>query len=430
MPNGESLYDGPPSVGAFASPGGVPTRHIHYDNLTPTVVKVLLCRDLNGFELQDDDRNEDLTRPQTDPRNSVGPPVGMRVRLSSNESLLGASPAAINAAVNAAKSPHLYPDDQSLNLRKAIASHHGRDASSVAVGPGSMALIHGVAQLAAARQGRSGKAHILTFPNAYNGYALAAGQSGVGLELSREDSAGKRDVGQLLSAIGKETIAIMIDNPGNPTGQILPESEVRQLLLAVPATTWIVIDEAYFDYAHLSRDQGAEDYSSVIPMLALHPRALALRTFSKAFGLAGLRVGYALGSQEAIALLDDCRPRVHVSAVAQAAATAAVRTSGHAADVAHRTMRVKAWFEDELRQRGVRLDICHTNFSLVRGLVSSRSTVVAFQHDGIGLRDMAPYGLRDAVRISIGRKAHMQEVIDRADLLLPVRGTATATAPD
>ncbi|HEX9890316.1 MAG TPA: aminotransferase class I/II-fold pyridoxal phosphate-dependent enzyme [Nitriliruptorales bacterium] len=326
---------------------------------------------------------------------AVGPPPGMRVRLSSNESPFGPSPAVVEAMQRAVLEAHRYSDDQSAELRSALAEHEGVTPGQVTVGNGSAnVLMDLVAQLCG---GGADDCSVLAFERAFIVYRLGASAAGARYVEAPVGSAYDRDPEALLDRIDASTRLVLIDNPANPTGDHLTGHQVRRLVEGVPEHVTLVFDEAYHHFA-----AGQRGYTSVADLGVDHPRLAVLRTFSKAHALAGLRVGYLSGPTELIGPLDARRARFNVNAVAQAAALASLADPAHIDRTVQGTLEGRSRMADGLRELGVPFVDGLGNFLLVELGEPAPPIVEAFAEHGVGVRPLAPYGLTEQIRVSIG----------------------------
>lgn len=354
---------------------------------------------------------------------AVGPPPGMRVRLSSNESAFGPSPNAIAAAQQVVVTGHLYPDDQSTALRQAIADLEHRRVAEVAVGTGSAAiLMDGIAELVGDAEGRPGA--VVAFERSFIVYRLAAANVGANYVEAptgdRPSTAGPgyvRDPQALLERVDAATRVVVIDNPGNPTGSHLTGDQLASLISQLPHHVTVIVDEAYHQFA-----AGQQGYATADELDVDHPRVVSLRTFSKAYGLAGMRVGYLLGPESIVAPIDARRTRFNVTAPAQAAAIAALADTDHldftvAASIAGR---------DVMREGFLRLGVPFTdglgNFLTLELGTAAAPIVDAFAEHGVGVRSLEPYGMFDQIRVSVGTP-------DEVATLLEVAGSVLADVP-
>jgi histidinol-phosphate aminotransferase len=330
---------------------------------------------------------------------AVGPPPGMKVRLSSNESPFGPSPDVVEAIRRVAPEVHLYPDDQSQALREALADHLGTTVDEVGVGTGSAALLMD----AIAHECRDG-GDVVTFERAFVVYRLGARNAGVryveaptGGPATAEGDGYGRDVEALLSRVDDRTRLVVVDNPGNPTGAHLTGDELTALLTGVPEHVTVVIDEAYVDFA-----AGQRGYASVRDLDVDHPRLLVMRTFSKAYALAGLRVGYVTGPAELVVSLDAWRTRFNVNAVGQAAALAALADRDHLARTVAGTLEGRARMAAGLRELGIPFTDGLGNFLTFELGTEAAPVVEAYAGHGVGIRPLAPYGMTQQIRATVG----------------------------
>ncbi len=330
---------------------------------------------------------------------AVGPPPGMKVRLSSNESPFGPPAEAIDAAHAMLVEGHRYPDDGSIALREAIAHHEACAVDQVAVGVGSAAvLMDAVAHVAGAGD------EVLAFERAFVVYRLGA--ANVGARYVEAPTAGpathgtpgyRRDVDAMLAHIGPATRVVAIDNPGNPTGAFLSGDELRALVEGVPDDVLVIVDEAYHHFA-----TGDEGYATVDELGLEHPKLITVRTFSKAYAMAGLRVGYVTGPSGLVGELDARRTRFNVSSPAQAAAIASLAAVGHVERTVDVTIRGRARMAAMLDELGVPYTAGVGNFVTIELGTDAAAIVEDYARHGVGVRELAPYGMREQIRVSVG----------------------------
>lgn len=347
---------------------------------------------------------------------AVGPPPGMKVRLSSNESAWGPSPRAVEAATPVLARGHLYPDDQALDLRHGIAAHEGVDLAQVSVGTGSAAVLMDTIEHACA----DGAGEVLAFERSFVVYRLAARNAGVPYVEApttgpaTKDSPGYgRDPQALLDHVTDSTRIVCIDNPGNPTGAHLRGDDLREVVAAVPEGVTVVIDEAYHHFA-----TGHGDYATVAELGLSHPRLLVMRTFSKAYGLAGMRVGYLVGPSELVGAIDQWRSRFNVAAPSQAAALAALDDHAHLERTVTGTLQGRARMQDWLAEHGVPFTPSLGNFVTIELDRPAAEVVEAFAGHEVGVRPLAPYGMDRQIRVSVGTPEEVDAFLAAAEDVL------------
>jgi len=315
--------------------------------------------------------------------------VAGAIKLASNENPLGPSPHALTAASAAVSGVHIYPDDTALTLRERLADVHGVTLAHVALGHGSNELIDMIARTFATPSD-----HAIVGHPSFSCYALSLTAAHVPTTTVAL-SALHWDLDTVRAAIRAETKLIFLDHPGNPSSTHIPAPELRAFLEAVPADVIVVVDEAYADFAD------APDFESALAMRDLRERLVVLRTFSKSYALAALRVGYAIAPPEIIDYLQRVRLPFNVNSVGQAAALAALSDRPHLMRCVVHNARERARLAQALRGLGLGVAPSQTNFVLVD---FGRPTQPIYQEllkAGIIVRPFGP-PLHQHLRISIG----------------------------
>jgi histidinol-phosphate aminotransferase len=326
------------------------------------------------------------------------------IRLASNESPLGPSPHAVRAYRSLAGELHRYPDGANEAVRQAIAAGHGLAAERVVCGAGSDELI---ALLARAYAGPGDE--VLHSQYGFLMYAIAA--KGVGaIPVAAPERQCATDVDAMLAHVTPRTRIVFLANPNNPTGGLLPAGEVRRLHAGLPKDVLFVIDAAYAEYVG---DSGYEDGSALV---ASHGNVVMLRTFSKIYGLAALRLGWAYCPPDVADVLNRLRGPFNTSAPAQAAAVAALADQAHVAAAKAHNDKWLPWFAERVTAAGFTVLPSAGNFVLVRfgATPTTNAAAAAAFLNGRGIlpRQMGPYGLGDCLRITIGRADEMPVVAD------------------
>ncbi|GIX36667.1 MAG: histidinol-phosphate aminotransferase 2 [Lysobacteraceae bacterium] len=332
------------------------------------------------------------------------------VELGSNENPWGPSPAALAAAREALAGLHRYPDPRGSALRQALAARHRVAADAIVLGNGSHELLMLAAQVFA---GPGDEVVVSRYGFAVHALAARA----VGARVVTVDALPEQgpapfghDLEAMAAALGPRTRMVYVCNPNNPTGTWFPPARLEALLERLPESCVLVVDEAYAEYLDAA--------ASVLDAFAGHPRLVVTRTFSKAYGLAGARVGYAIAHPGLAGLFERLRESFNVSLPALAAATAAVGDPGYVEDVRARNATERAFLAAGLRARGMTVVDSRTNFLLCRLGVHCARIEAGLLERGVVVRPMAGYGLPQHVRISIGRREENAALLDALDRVL------------
>lgn len=320
--------------------------------------------------------------------------AGKTYKLSSNESPLGPSPKAIAAYRDAAARLALYPDGASHALRQALGERHGLDPQRILCGNGSDELIGLIAQvfLKPGDEGLYSQFGFLSYPIAIR----AAGGTPV-VAPERDWTA---SVDEMLARVGERTRVVFLANPNNPTGALLSRGELSRLHAGLPADTLLVLDSAYAEYV------AEETYEPGAELVDAHENVVMLRTFSKAYGLAGLRIGWAYAQPYLIDALNRIRGPFNVNAAAQAAGAAALGDPQHLAEAVAHNARWLPWLRREIQALGLEVPPSHGNFVLIRfrDEAQARHADAALTAAGFVLRGMGGYGLPDCLRLTVGEE--------------------------
>ena len=320
------------------------------------------------------------------------------IELGSNENPWGPSPRAIAAFDAQRDALFRYPDPLCGELRHAVSTHLGIDASSLVFGNGSHELLM---QLAQAFAGPGDEVMLSQYGFAVFGIAAqSVGAKTNAVKALPEDHASAplgHDLDAMIEAITPQTKLIYLANPNNPTGTSFGREVLEAFLAKVPSTTLVVIDEAYVELAD------PDVVQSAMPLLRRYGNLAVARTFSKGYGLAGLRVGYVAAHPQVIAVLETLRENFNINLVAQAAATAAIADQAYLARIAEQTRDERKKLEDSLTSRGWRVIPSQTNFLLAKPPCDASRFEQFLVDQGIVLRPMRGYGLHEYTRISVGR---------------------------
>jgi len=327
--------------------------------------------------------------------------VARVIRLASNESALGPSPRAVEAYRALAGEIYRYPDGSSADLRRALARHHGLDMSRIVCGTGSDELI---SLLARAYSGPGDE--VIYSRHGFLMYPIAARSSGA-VPVAVPEKNLTADVDAILERVTPRTRIVYLANPNNPTGTFLPREELKRLKAGLPASTLLVVDAAYAEF--VTRN----DYEPGIELVEAAENVVMLRTFSKIYALAGLRVGWAYCSAEIADVLNRVRGVFNINLAAQGATIAALDDIA-ALDRARTHNDIwRPWLERELRALGLDVTPSVANFVLVQFPAAPRDADAAFaflQSRGILVRKMGAYGLPGHLRITVGTEDEMRAV--------------------
>jgi histidinol-phosphate aminotransferase len=324
-------------------------------------------------------------------------------KLASNENPFGPSPKAMAAGMEALKSAHLYPDGGCQALRQKIAELRGISPDSILVGNGSNELIELLGH-AFLRPGLE----VVMGAQAFIVYKLVTKLFGATpIEVPMADFG--HDLDAMLAAVTQRTRLLFVASPNNPTGVANAAADLLKLAENLPEHVILCLDEAYAEYLDEAPDLSA----------AIHAgrKVVCLRTFSKIYGLGGLRVGYAYGAPEMIALLHRVRQPFNVNAVAQAAATAALDDLEFVAMCRAENEVGRQVLCEGLTALGFETVGGAANFVLCR-VGSSAVVFEALQRRGLIVRPLAPYGMADFVRLTIGRAEENERLLSTLRELL------------
>lgn len=327
------------------------------------------------------------------------------VKLASNENPLGPSPLVIKALANSAAMVHFYPDGSSYRLKRALAARYDVPADRIILANGSNELIQQLS-LAFLNPGDQVVAPTPSFPRyAPLARMMEAGVVEVGLREYRIDLEAMRDV------VTERTKLIYICNPNNPTGTIVTREEMDRFLAAIPDTCLVVFDEAYFEYVEDPHYPDGLDY-----LKNGNSQVVVLRTFSKCFGLAGLRVGYAFADPEVIALLERVREPFNVNALAQVAAEVALQDDAHQQRVLSTNSREKEYLYREFERLGIPYIPTEANFILFDAGRDEREVFEQMLRRGVIVR--GGFGYTTQLRVTIGTREQNEKFIRALEKVL------------
>lgn len=325
--------------------------------------------------------------------------IANSVKLASNENPLGPSPKAIRAIRDKLEQIHLYPDGDCFYLKSALAHKLGVENEQLIFGNGSNELI----ELAVRTFMRPGDEAVMA-RQAFVVYQLvvqAAGGVGKAVPLKNFT----HDISAMAAAIGPKTRIVFLANPNNPTGTIYRREEWERFLEKIPAQVLIVVDEAYFEYV------GDPNYPDSLKYHDHGKALLTLRTFSKLYGLAGLRIGYGVASKEIVDLLQRVRQPFNVNAVAQWAALAALADHEHVGRSLEVNRQGMEYLTREIADLGLEQVPSQANFILMR-VGNGNDVFRQLLAQGVIVRPMAVYELPEYVRVTVGTMDENRKFIE------------------
>lgn len=314
------------------------------------------------------------------------------LKLSSNENRLGPSPLGLKAAVDALQKVHIYPDGSCKHLRKALSKKHGISADSFIIGNGSDELM----TLIAAAYIADGD-NAITAESTFSAYTFSTilFEGEIRKAPLKE---GTYDPEAILNLVDSKTKVIYFCNPNNPTGTYISHDKLDRLLSRIPEDLIFVLDEAYADYSD------APDFPNWKILLDKYPNFLVLRTFSKIYGLAAMRVGYAMAREEVIEQILVTKQPFNVNTPAQAAATAALEDKVFYEKSLRMNRDGKKFLYGELDRLGLKYYKSEANFICIHVKEDSRGLFEKMMSKGVTIRPLDSFGLNDWIRITIGKE--------------------------
>ncbi len=320
------------------------------------------------------------------------PGINRVIKLSSNEGAFGPPPAAQAAFAKVAAEIHRYPDGGSAELRRAIGARFGLPPERIVCGTGSDELIQHLCMI----YGGPGTEIIMSM-HGFSMYQIAGTYAGSRVLKTPERNL-TADVDAMLAAVSADTRIVFLANPNNPTGSLLPQSEVERLRAGLPDEVLLVLDAAYAEYV---TDPG---YDAGVKLVDAGENTVMLRTFSKVFGLGGMRVGWAYGPAGVIDALNRVRGVFNVNIAAQAAAVAALAEPGWVERSVAHTTEWRERLRAALEAVGIATWPSAGNFFLADFATAERAAAANawLKSRGIIVRAMGTYDLPHCLRITVG----------------------------
>jgi len=322
---------------------------------------------------------------------------GAMIKLASNENPFGPSPLALEAIRAAASEVNLYPDNDASELRQALAARHQLDEQQIFIADGSLGILDVIARtlLVPGTNCISSERSFISYPIV----TRTIGAQFVGVPM-RNDA---YDLDAIAEAINEQTRAVILANPNNPTGTMFDADAAETFLNRVPGSVLVVLDEAYSDFAeYFARQRGIAYSRSFEYVRAGRQNVLVLRTFSKAHGLAGIRLGYACGNPELLRYFARVRNSFSISVVAEAAGLAAIRDENHIRKTVENNAVGAAWLMERFKELGIRAVPTSANFIYFTIDEDANAFAKRMQAEGVIVRSLVPWGAPNAIRVSIG----------------------------
>lgn len=335
------------------------------------------------------------------PGRSAAPEGVVPVKLSANESALGASPAAIAALVEAAHHPETYPEGSSRVLREALGQVHGLDPERIVVGNGSDDILHLLAQVYLG----AGDEAVMS-RHGFNVYPIITQAASAEIVMAPERDY-RTDVDAMLAAVTERTKVVWLANPNNPTGTYLGSDELQRLHAGLRPDILFVLDSAYAEYVT------AADYEAGVALVDGADNAVMVRTFSK-MGLADARIGWMYGPAHIVDAVNRIRGPFNVNRAAQLAGAAAVRDTGFTAELNAYNARWRDWLTGALDGNAIRIVPSQANFvlALFESAETSRAAFEALFAEGLIVREIGVYGIENGLRITIGPEAALRRLVE------------------
>jgi histidinol-phosphate aminotransferase len=344
-------------------------------------------------------------RPIEDVARELGLPANEIIKVASNENPFGPSPLAIAAMQKAIAGTNLYPDGNAFYLKQKLAAKLGVESANLILGNGSNEIIEFVG-------------HALLTPGAdvvvsqycFAIYPIVAKMFGANVITVPAKDYG-HDLPAMLQALTSQTRIVFVANPNNPTGTLAPREEVIQFVNDVPDDVLLVMDEAYIEFLN--------DPLDLVSLVRLGARKnlILMRTFSKIYGLAGLRIGYGIGNSEFISALEKIRQPFNVNLLAQTAALAALEDDGHVRKTRANNFAGLEFFGRTFRELKLEFVPSSANFILVR-VGDGQKIFEAMQREGVIVRPMGGYQLPEWIRISIGTPNENERCLNTLKMVL------------
>ena len=360
-----------------------------------------------------------MNLPKSKKINSVKYVAGMslyknkevKIKLSANESALGPSPKAIKEYIKVSKSFSRYPDSDGTYLRETLSKKFKIDKKRIILGSGSDQIF----ELICKSYLKKGD-EVIVPKYSFIIYRIYSKMNGAKVIYSKENNF-KVSVNNILKKVTRKTKVVFLANPNNPTGTYISKKDLIFLRKKLRSNILLVVDDAYFEYVK------QKDFSSALKLFSNFKNVVATRTFSKIYGLAGLRVGWGYGSKEIIDVLNKVKPPFNVNKAALFSASAAVKDSNWLnKEIKHVNNWNKKMF-NEFKKMKIETNKSYSNFLLVnfnRVKINSSKVFKLLANASILVRKMDVYGIKNSLRITIGKSEENKKLISKMKRILNV----------
>ncbi|WP_199425925.1 histidinol-phosphate transaminase [Thermaerobacillus caldiproteolyticus] len=322
------------------------------------------------------------------------------IKLASNENPYGCSPSVKEAIAKELDQLAIYPDGYARKLREKVAEHVGVNETQLIFGNGSDELVQIICRAFLSAETNTVMA-TPTFPQYRHNATIE------GAEIRETPLVdGRHDLEGMLAAIDEQTRVVWICNPNNPTGTYVNESALLSFLQKVPRHVLVVLDEAYYEYVT------ADDYPETVPLLRQYDNIMILRTFSKAYGLAGLRIGYGIASETLVRQIEPAREPFNTSIVAQAAAIAALEDQSFIKECVEKNRRGMETFYRFCQENGLHYYPSEANFILIDFGIEGNKVFQYLLERGIIVRSGNALGFPTSVRITVGSEEQNAQICE------------------
>src|SRR5579859_324118 len=335
------------------------------------------------------------------------------IKMASNENPFGPSPLAVAAIRQAASGINFYPDNDANDLRLVLAEHHGVQPEQILVTDGSTALIDIIARtlLAPGLKAVTSQRSFIIYP------IVTRSAGGTLVQVPMPDDC--FDLDAILAAITSDTRIVYIANPNNPTGTMFYADALDRFLASVPEHVMIVLDEAYSDYGEFHAHKHGQTYSRSLEHVRQgRQNVIVLRTFSKAHGLAGLRVGYGIGDPQMLRYFAQVRTAFSVSGVGEAGAIAALKDDAHIRLSVERNAEGVEYLVPRLQEMGFRVAPPSANFIYLETSEDPTQLGRRIQNEGCIVRSLVPWGVPNGLRISVGTPQQNKVLVESLSRVL------------